>query len=215
MAPFAAPYGVLLLFAVIAAVEAMLTMEPPVPVVHDRQDVPAHQERSTRMDGHHSVPVVERPLLERAELGVAGSVEDAVDLPELLSGGVDSRANRGLVGDVSAKTDGAVDASSDLLRSPGIEVDDRHTTALGGELPSRGRSDAGTSPGGQQDLPVEAHLRLLSVRPWLVLVAALSAPAGYEEVLAGHETSRRRGQEDHGGGDVVGCAETSERNRGL
>ena len=85
-------------------------------LAHDRQDVLADEERAAGVDGHHPVPVVERPLLDRTERGVAGGVEHAVDAPELLARRLDGGAHRRLVGDVGAEADRAVDAGGDLLR---------------------------------------------------------------------------------------------------
>src|SRR4051794_6640914 len=46
-----------------------------------------------------------------------------------------------------------------------------------------------------------------------VLVAALRTPTGHEVVFAGDPRRRRRAQEQHHRGDVVGCTGTAERDR--
>ena len=160
IAALAAPYGALNGWAVIAAIEATLTIAPPPCGPEVRQRVLAGEEGAAGVDAEHPVPALERPLLDGAEVGMAGGVEDAVDPAELGDGGLDGRADRLLVGDVDLEPDRPLELGRDRLGPAAVEVEHGDPSAFRRESARDGLREPRPRAGGEEHLSLEPHRRL-------------------------------------------------------
>ena len=96
---------------------------------------------------------------------LAGVVDEDVDTPEPVDGGVDRRLHPVLVGHVTRDRERRMSRGFQLLgeRGPGLGVDvgDDGRRALGRERPREGAPEADPAAGDEGDLPVEPHEVLL------------------------------------------------------
>ena len=123
-------------------------------------------ERHDRVDVEHRLELVVGHLVGDAVAGVAGVVDDDVDLAELVDGLLDQLVRHALLGEVAAEHRGlARDLRRRLLGDVAVEVVDEHARALLGEQ-LRGRAaDSTRRSGDDRRLSVQdSHSILLS---WL------------------------------------------------
>ena len=157
MAPFAAPYGELLLLAVSAAVEAMLTIEPP----------PCSRMIGSTCLQTRNVPPAWTDIIRCQPSSVHSSIGPNAAWPAALRT-QSMRPSCSRVDSTAATTDDSsatsaprpmapVDAGGDLLRLAGVEVDDGDPAAAGREPPRRGGGDPRATAGGEQHLALEVH----------------------------------------------------------
>ena len=112
------------------------------------------------MDVEHRLELLVGHLVDRAVPGVAGVVDDDVDLAELVDGLLDELVGDAVLGQVAGEDGGlAGDLGRGLLGDVAVEVVDQDLGALLGEQLCGGAADAAGRAGDDGGLSIEdSHL---------------------------------------------------------
>ena len=113
-------------------------------------------ERHHGVDVEHRLELVVGHLVDDVVAGVAGVVDDDVDLAELVDGLLDQLVRNALLGEVAAEHRGlARDLRRRLLGDVAVEVVDEHARTLLGEQLRCGAADSSRRSGDDRRLSVQ------------------------------------------------------------
>ena len=102
---------------------------------HDGQNVFADQKRAAQMNTQHAVPALQRPGFDRAEIGMPGGVEDAIDTSHLCMDRGYGVAHAVLAGDIHGQADRPRQFGGNGCGAGPVEVQNSHTPAFACKAP--------------------------------------------------------------------------------